>query len=381
VKYLSLIWDGIWRKRGRAILTGLQVLVAFVLFGLLQGMKSGIDDAIDKIGADLYIVQHATGFSPMPLAMYSRLVAVPGVRAAAYESFLAGTYQKPTQHVLAVACDQDSIIATIPHGAIVSQAAVDAMKRTRSGVLVSENLARKYGWKTGDRIPLETSVLRQDGSLTWTFDMVGTFVPGEQSLSPDFMIINYAYFDEARTIDRGTVAMYYVRVTDPKQGLAVAQAIDKLFLNSSDETRTESARESIQATLESLGDMDFVVRAIVGAVLFALLFSITAMMMQSIRERTAELALLKTLGFSDGKLFWIVLCEVLTLCIVAAALGLALATWVLPAARHFTNINVTMPASVVLAGLGLAALLAIVTATVPAMRARRLQVVDALAGR
>ena len=381
MKYLSLIWDGIWRKRGRAILTGLQVLVAFVLFGLLQGMKSGIDDAIDKIGADLYIVQHATGFSPMPLAMYSRLVAVPGVRAAAYESFLAGTYQKPTQHVLAVACDQDSIIATIPHGAIVPQAAVDAMKRTRSGVLVSESLARKYGWKTGDRIPLETSVLRQDGSLTWTFDMLGTFVPGEQSLSPDFMIINYAYFDEARTIDRGTVAMYYVRVTDPKQGLAVAQAIDKLFLNSSDETRTESARESIQATLESLGDMDFVVRAIVGAVLFALLFSITAMMMQSIRERTAELALLKTLGFSDGKLFWIVLCEVLTLCIVAAALGLALATWVLPAARHFTNINVTMPASVVLAGLGLAALLAIVTATVPAMRARRLQVVDALAGR
>lgn len=381
MKYLSLIWDGIWRKRGRAILTGLQVLVAFVLFGLLQGMKSGIDDAIDKIGADLYIVQHATGFSPMPLAMYSRLVAVPGVRAAAYESFLAGTYQKPTQHVLAVACDQDSIIATIPHGAIVPQAAVDAMKRTRSGVLVSESLARKYGWKTGDRIPLETSVQRQDGSLTWTFDMVGTFVPGEQSLSPDFMIINYTYFDEARTIDRGTVAMYYVRVTDPKQGLAVAQAIDKLFLNSSDETRTESARESIQATLESLGDMDFVVRAIVGAVLFALLFSITAMMMQSIRERTTELALLKTLGFSDGKLFWIVLCEVLTLCIVAAALGLALATWVLPVARHFTNINVTMPASVVLAGLGLAALLAIVTATVPAMRARRLQVVDALAGR
>ena len=105
------------------------------------------------------------------------------------------------------------------------------------------------------------------------------------------------------------------------------------------------------------------------------------MMMQSIRERTTELALLKTLGFSDGKLFWIVLCEVLTLCIVAAALGLALATWVLPVARHFTNINVTMPASVVLAGLGLAALLAIVTATVPAMRARRLQVVDALAGR
>jgi putative ABC transport system permease protein len=127
--------------------------------------------------------------------------------------------------------------------------------------------------------------------------------------------------------------------------------------------------------------MDFVVRAIVGAVLFALLFSITAMMMQSIRERTAELALLKTLGFSDGKLFWIVLCEVLTLCIVAAALGLALATWVLPTARHFTNINVTMPASVVLAGLGLAALLAVVTAAVPAMRARRLQVVDALAGR
>jgi putative ABC transport system permease protein len=379
VKYLPLIWNGIWRKPGRTILTALQVLVAFTLFGLLQGMKSGIDDAVSKLNADLYLVQRATGFEPLPFALYSRILGVPGVLTATYGSYLGTTYQKPSQQVLVVARDIDSTMTTI--GSItVSPTALAAMRTTRTGALISETLAHKYGWKRGDRIPLESAALQQNGSRTWTFDMVGTFVPGEQTLAADFVLVNYAYFDEARKADRGTVAQYFVKVADPGRGYAVAQAIDRLFVNSSDETRTESVRESVQADLQSIGDLNFVIRAVVGAVLFALVFSIIAMMMQSIRERTPELAVLKTLGFADGAVFWLVLSEVSTLCVLAAAAGLVLAWRILPAARGFTHLNISLPASVLGAGLLLALLLAGLTAIPPALRARRLEVVQALAG-
>jgi putative ABC transport system permease protein len=380
VKYLPLIWSGIWRKRGRTILTASQVLVAFTLFGLLQGMKSGIDDIVNKIGADMFVVQRANGFGPMPLSMYSRIQAVAGVKSVTYESYLGGTYKKPTQQVFAIACDLDSERITYADMTI-SRQAIEAMKQTRTGVLVSDSLAHQYGWKSGDRIPLESQTKRQDGSGTWTLDVVGTFTPGDNYLSPDFMLMNYAYLDEARESDRGTAQQYFLKVDDPKQGLSVARAVDNLFANSSDETRTQPQREAVQSALQSLGDLDFVIRAVVGAVLFALIFSTSAMVMQSIRERTAEFAVLKTLGFSDSALFWLVLSEVLCLFIAAAVLGLALASCVLPAARNFTRLNVTMPASVLSVGLGMAAALAVVTAILPAMRAQRLQVVDALAGR
>jgi putative ABC transport system permease protein len=355
------------------------VLVAFTLFGLLQGMKSGIDDAVSKLNADQYLVQRATGFEPLPFGLYSRILEVPGVLTATYASYLGTTYQKPSQQVLVVARDIDSAMSTI--GSItVSPAALAAMRTTRTGALVSETLARKYGWKRGDRIPLESATLQQNGSRTWTFDMVDTFIPGEQTLAADFLLVNYAYFDEARKADRGTVAQYFVKVADPGRGYAVAQAIDRLFVNSSDETRTESVRESVQADLQSIGDLNFVIRAVVGAVLFALVFSIIAMMMQSIRERTPELAVLKTLGFADAAVFWLVLTEVSTLCVLAAAAGLVLAWRILPAARGFTHLNISLPASVLGAGLLLALLLAGLTAIPPALRARRLEVVQALAG-
>lgn len=382
MKYFPLIWYGIWRKRGRAILILLQIAVAFLLFGLLQGMKTGIDDAINKLNADLYIVQRANGGAPLPLAMYSRIQAVPGVKSVSYRSLLIGTYQKPTQIVAALAADVDSAVATLP-GITVSKETIAALKRTRTGAIVSNELAAKYGWKTGSRIPLEVlpAFVKKDGSRDWAFDMVGTLDPGDQLMSSEFMIVNYDYFDAARQNFPGTVSGYYLRVNDPKNPLPVTQAIDKLFANSSDETQTESLKDTVQASLQSIGDLDFVIRAIVGAVLFALLFSIGAMLMQSIRERTAELAVLKTVGFSDRKVFWMILTEALVLCVVSALIGLGLASRILPAAKTYTQLDLTLPRSVLLAGIGMAVVLALVSAVMPAWRGLRLQVAEALAGR
>jgi putative ABC transport system permease protein len=160
----------------------------------------------------------------------------------------------------------------------------------------------------------------------------------------------------------------------------VADAIDRLFANSTHATRTESLRELAQLQLQSIGDMDLLIRAVVSAVLLALFFATSTMLMQSVRERTPELAVLKTLGFAAGALFLFVLAEAAFVCVVAAGFGLALALLAFPFAARFVP-GISMPLQVVAIGLGCAALVALISAAVPAMRAARLQIVAALASR
>lgn len=381
MKYLPLIWYGIWRKRGRSILILFQILVAFVLFGLLQGMKSGIDASIAKLSADLYMVQRDTGFAPLPMAHLARIKSVPGVKAAAYQAYLPTTYQDQKQGVLAIATDVQNALEVIPDINVAADV-VAAMTRTRTGAIASNDLAKKYGWKAGDHIALQAlREPRKDGAKAWEFDLLGTFDPGEQSLSKEFLIINYAYMDEARAGRGGTVQNFYVKMDDPKQAPQVALAIDQLFKNSPDETRTESLRETVQSQMQSIGDLDFIVRAVVGAVMFALLFSVGAMMMQSLRERTNELAVLKTLGFKDQHIFALLITEVVVLFTTASLIGMGLASLIIPLASKRINIDLAMPSYVFGAAVAIALLAAAITAVVPAWRGLRLQIVDALAGR
>ncbi len=381
MKYLPLVWYGIWRKRGRTVLILIQIAMAFLLFGLMQGIKSGVDDAVNKLSADLFVVQRANGNVPLPIAMYERIKAVSGVKNVTYQALIPGTYQKPTQRVVAVATDVEDA-REFPAGANISPDIVAAMQHTRNGAIASRNLADKYGWKVGQQIPLEVPPALRSAGNQWTFDLLAVVDPGDKMINKEVLVINYAYFDEARIVGKGTVSIFLIKVSDVKTGTAVAQAIDQLFTNSSDETRTEAMKDLVQDNLKAIGDLDFIIRSVVGAVLFALLFSVGAMMMQSIRERTPELAVLKTVGFSDQKIFWMIVSESVLLCVVAALLGLGLAWRILPMAAKFLNsAPISMPSSVVAIGVMLALILAIVSAIAPASRGRRLQVAEALAGR
>jgi len=194
------------------------------------------------------------------------------------------------------------------------------------------------------------------------------------------ILVNYDYFDEARVVGKGTVSHFNVDVTDPRQAVAVADAIDRHFANSSNETKTESLRELAQAQMQSIGDLNFLIRAIVSAVLVALLFAVATMMMQSIRERTSELAVLKTLGFTDRSVFIFILVEAAVIFVTAAVFGLLLAWIAFPLAARFVP-GLSMPWEVVVLGLGLAVLVAVISASVPAAQAARLNIVNALASR
>jgi putative ABC transport system permease protein len=381
VKYLPLLWSGIWRKPGRTALVLLQVAVAFALFGVLQGMKTGVDRAVAKTRADLLIVTPADfGGTPLPISYLDRLRSIPGMQSVDFADGFLGTYQKPTQPVYVLAIRPSELWVTlVPEMFQVAPKDLEALKNARDGALITADIGKKYGWHVGDRIPLTSTTLQSDGSGTWSFQIVGTFTdhePGEAG----FIVGNYDYLDQARTLNKGTVRNFYAIIADPKRAAEMSDTIDRAFGNSSNETKTGSLREIAQQQMRAIGDLNFLIRSVVGAVLVALLFSVTTMMMQTIRERTPEFAVLKTLGFGDRPIFLLVVGECLLICILAALTGLALATGVFPYAGKFVP-GLSMPLSVVGFGLVGAVLVALITALPPALRAARLQVVDALAGR
>ena len=379
MKFLPLIWSGIWRKPGRSVLIFLQVCVAFALFGVLQGLKTGAEHVVAGARADLLIVHtRANMFSPLPLGLLERIKFLPGVKLVVPVELDGSTYQKPDQQLLIVAVGTEGDWLS-PFTFTMTPEAAAALRNTRTGALVLEQTAKRYGWKVGDHIPLMTRTPQVNGSTTWEFDTVGTFTDSDTG-TIDKILCNYSYYNEARQASKNTVNHFNVAVTDPKLAVSVADEIDRRFANSSNETKTESLRELAQLQLQSIGDLNFLIRAIVGAVLVALLFATSTMMMQSIRERLAELAVLKTLGFTDRALFLLILAEAAVVCVAAAALGLALALLVFPLAARFVQ-GLSMPLVVVEIGLASALLVALVSAGVPAILAARLRVAEALASR
>jgi putative ABC transport system permease protein len=381
MKYLPLIWAGIWRKRGRTILIFLQVTVAFTLFGVLQGLKTGVDHAIDAARADLLIVHSRLGLFtvPLPVGMLETIRSVPGVAVAIPVDLRGGTYQKPDQQVGIVAIrPDDGWLSAFTY--TISPAYVAAFRATRTGILVNVELAKKYGWKVGDRIPLMTNVAQQDGSTVWTFDMVGTFKDDDVGSQDTNVLINYDYWNEARASGKDMINHFNVRVADPRAAAAMADAIDARFANSPNETRSESIRELAQESLQSIGDLEFLIRAVVAAVLAALLFATATMMTQSVRERTAEIAVLKTVGFTDGTVFALTLAESALICVAAGGVGLAVASLAFPYASKFVH-GLAMPWSIIIVGLFSALAVALISAAIPAALAARLEVATALVER
>jgi putative ABC transport system permease protein len=380
MKFLPLIWAGIWRKPGRAVLTLLSVVNAFLLFGVLQGFASGLNHAVAETHADVLLSLSRISTDALPVAQIAQIRMVPGVRAATPMVPFISTYRTPTSIVPADAIDASQILAVDP-GLTIPPSMIASLQRDRTGAIVSQRLATRFGWKVGDRVPLRAlAVANRDGSSTWPVDIVGIFSSSGGTLFKNVMLINFDYVDQGRTSGAGAAPVFVIRIDDPNRAGQVAGSIDKLFANSAHETKTATVRQIAQNSLKQIGDIGLVINAIVAAVFFALLFSVGALMMQSVRERTPELAVLKTLGFTDRGLMGLILAESLTFCLVSAAIGLGLAAMLFPVARQLIGFNV-QAGPLMLVGFALAVALALISGLPPAIRAMRLQVVDALAGR
>jgi len=380
MKYFHLVWAGLWRKKARTILTMLSIIVAFLLFGLLQGINQGFNDVVDNLDVNRLYISPKSAMDGLPISYQPRIKAISGVEHVSHWTYFGGFYREAKNAIPAFATDVPELFAIFKEIKIKPEY-LDQMQRVRTGALVSDVLARQYGWKVGDRIPVGTSIWTdKQGSNTWFFDIVGTFDVSAYGMGFPSFYINYEYYDEAKAFGQGVVHFYLASIDDPLQGPRIAKEIDAQFENSMGETRTDTESGFAKRSLEQVGDINFIVNAIVGAVLFTLLFLTANTMMQSVRERIPELAVLKTLGFSDQKVLGLVLVESFILCTFAALIGLAIAALIFPSLKAILG-DLPMPMTVVAMGAGLAIIVAIISGLPPAVRAQRLNIVDALAGR
>ena len=380
VRFIPLIWMGIWRNRGRSALLLLQITIAFTLFGILQGLNSAVKEAVAKSHADrLYVLSRINQGEPLPIALLSTLQSVAGVRAVAQRSQLAGTYQNKDQFVVAIATNIRAYARIYPETKIGDEA-IEALERDRTGAIVGRGLAQKYHWRIGDRITLQSTELKSDGTGDWVFDIVGIYTEPEHDEQDNSIFLNYEYLNQSRMLNRETVDVYCLLIQDPKSAPDVSHRIDVAFSNSSNETHTQSETELAEAELQRIGDVDFVVHAITVAAFTALLFASGTLMLQSIRERLPELATLKALGFSNGLVTFLILSEAVFLCVMGAMFGLGAATRVLPLAWQYIGVG-TIPLSVFALGFLWAILLALVCGAAPAWRGQRIKTAAALSGR
>jgi putative ABC transport system permease protein len=386
VKYLPLLWAQLFRKKTRAVLTLLSVLTAFLLFGLLQAVQVAFESGADAADAKrLLTTARYSIIEPLPMAYQRRIESVPGVVGVAFADWFGARYQNESNAFPVFAVDPARYLDMYPEFTI-APGQREAFVKTRTGAVAGKRLADRFGWRVGQKLPIASEIhTRADGSLDWEFDLVGILDADDPAVqgNTDMVLINVAYFDEARQFGKGKTGWYILRIADSGQARAISAEIDRMFANSPDETKTQPEKEFAIGFARQIGDIGAMVTRILIAVFFTILILTGNTMAQSIRERIPELAVLKTLGFSDRAVTGLVLGEALLLLSLGGSLGMAAAVSLMPVLNGATGGRfppLFVDASTWLLAAVVALALALAVGLPPALRVRRLRIVDALAG-
>jgi putative ABC transport system permease protein len=325
MKFLPLVWKSLWRRKIRTIFTLLSIFVAFVLFGLLMTIRGAFSLGVEIAGIDRLMVIHKISIiMPLPEAYQGRLQAVDGVERVTHNSWFGGVYQDPANFFAQIALEPDAYFSMYPELRLPPEQ-MKAWLADRQGAVAGRDLANRFGWKVGDRIPIQGTIYRKkDGSANWEFNLVGIY-DGDPGTDKSSFLFRYDYLDEGRQLGDGTVGWYIVKIDDGSRALQMANTFDGMFANSSAETKTTTEKGFIEGFAKQIGDIGAIMTAILAAVLFTILLVVGNTMAQAVRERTSELAVLKTLGFSDVRILTLVLLESLFIAVAGGGLGLGLA--------------------------------------------------------
>ena len=381
VKFFHLIWSNLKRKKLRTSLTLLSIVVAFVLFGFLSAIQQALVGGVEMAGADRLIVRHKVSIMKLlPESYQARMERIPGVDFATYQTWFGGIYQDPKNFFMQNPVEPEKFLKIHPE-IILPPDEEKAWLATRTGAIVGHRTAERFGWKIGDKVPIRSTIWSQaNGNQTWTFDIVGVYDGKDKGTDTTPMFFRYDYFDEARQFAKGQVGWYTIRIKDPSQAAEVAKRVDEEFENSSAETKTEPEGAFIQGWAKAIGNIVFIVAAILSAVFFTILLVTGNTMAQAVRERTGELGVLKAIGFTNGQIVALVLAESCLLTVLGGVVGLGLA-WLVISRGDPTSGLLPMfffPTRDLLIGFGISIVLGFVTGIFPALQAMRLRVADAL---
>jgi putative ABC transport system permease protein len=381
MKYLPLVWRSLWRRKIRTIFTLLSIFVAFLLFGFLMTIRAAFTFGVDLAGLDRLMVIHKINIiMPLPVAYQGRLQTVPGVESVTHNTWFGGFYREPTNFFATIALEPEPYFNMYPEVNLPPEQ-MKAWLADRQGAVVGRDLADRFDWKIGDRIPIQATIYQHKSSgNTWEFNLVGIYDGGPGVQKTNFFF-RYDYLDEGRQIGEGLVGWYVVKIADASRSQAMAATFDDMFANSPAETKTTTEKGFLDGFAKQIGDIGSIMMAILAAVLFTILLVVGNTMAQAVRERTSELAVLKTLGFSDAKILTLVLAESLFIAVAGGGLGLLVA-W---AVVHFVGDPTggllaifVFPGRDVIIGVVLIALVGIMAGLLPATNAMRIKITDAL---
>ena len=383
MKYFRLIWKNAWRKKIRTSLTILSVFVAFLLFALLSGIGFAFRGGVDVADAERLVVIHKISLiNPLPMSYLNRIASTPGVESVTHASWFGGYYQEPRNQFGQFPVEPQAYFDMYPEFNIPGEQ-LEGFKKNRTGAVVGEELATTYGWKVGDRIPIQATIWsRLDGGRVWEFELEGIFSTDDPRGSTALMLFQYDYFDEARAFGKGTAGWYILRVANGADPIEVANAVDLQFANSASETETSTEAAFAQSFMKQFGNIALIVTLILGAVFFTLLLVSGNTMSQSVRERISELAVLKTLGFNDRTVLGIVLSESILIMLIGGLLGLGLGWLVVQGlAQQMAAFLPGIFLSPGAIGTGIAIMIGagLLAGIFPALKAMRLSIIDALA--
>jgi len=381
MKYLYLIFSSLKRKKLRTSLTILSIMVAFILFGYLTAIRQAFDAGVEVAGVDRLVVRHKVSLIQLlPQSYESRMENIEGVDNAVHATWFGGIYQEPKNFFSQMPMVPEELFDMYPEY-IISAEHKKAWLATRSGAIAGRGLMDRFGWKVGDRIPINATIWTQkDGSRTWEFDLVGVYDGAEKGTDTSQFFFRYDFFDESRAGGTGQVGWYTVRVTDPDRAAEVAAAIDAEFANSAQETKAEPEGAFIQGFANQIGNIGFIIMSIMSAVFFTILLVAGNTMAYTVRERTNELAVLKAIGFTDRGVLGLVLGESLAITLMGGTLGLLVA-WMLVSMGDPTNGSFPvfyLPTRDLFIGLLLIVVMAFIAGLIPALQAQKLQIADAL---
>ena len=382
MKFLHLVWCNLKRKKLRTSLTLLSIVVAFILFGFLSAIQQALVGGVALAGADRLIVrQKVSIINLLPISYEARMNRIPGVDFATHQTWFGGIYQDPKNFFMQNPVEPENFLKMHPE-IIIPPEQVKAWLATRTGAIVGRRTANRFHWKIGDKVPIQSSIWpNADGSRHWEFDIVGIYDGKEKGTDTTPMFFRYDYFDEGRgQWGKGQVGWFTIRIKDPSQAASVAKLVDAEFENSPAETKTEPEGAFIQGWASQIGNIVFIVAAIMSAVFFTILLVTGNTMAQAVRERTGELGVLKAIGFTNGRIVTLVLAESCLLTVLGGMLGLGLA-WLMISRGDPTSGLLPMfflPVRALLTGFGISVALGFVTGIFPALQAMRLRVADAL---
>ena len=382
MKYFGFIWKNVWRKKIRTSLTMLSVFVAFLLFALLSAIGYAFKSGEDAADAErLIVIDKITLINPLPFAYKNRIAATEGVHSVTHASWFGGYYQDPRAQFPQFPTEPYEYFAMYPE-LKMPEDQLNAWARNRQGAVIGRELAEQYSLKVGDRIPIQATIwTKADGGRTWEFDIDGIFETEDPRGSTAYLLFHYDYFEEARAFGKGTVGWYILRVKPGADPVQVANSIDLQFANSPNETETSTEAAFAQSFAKQFGNIAMIVTLILGAVFFTLLLVSGNTMSQSVRERISELAVLKTLGFSDRSVLGIVLAESIVIMLIGGLLGLGVGWMLVQGAAKamgaflpgmFLSPTAIATAVAIMIGAGIAA------GIFPALKAMRLSIIDAL---